>query len=224
MRGLILAGMLAVTGCGQAPADRAITQMRQQTERLRATIAETDYLVGKTTPQGGWAVAEGKSAMTDAPSYSVSTRSQDYAGPYGKTAATLHVRCDEKATAVFIDWDEYLGLRTADVQYRIDDAPAKTASLTISTNNKAAGWWEGRSAIPIIRKLVTGAKLIARVTPYGENQREAMFAIEGLGTHAEKIAEACGWSMVPAAKPAPQAEPSMSDLRKQSISGADTPE
>lgn len=169
--------------------------MKAQTEKLQQTIRETNYLTGASEPPGGWAISTGVSAMTDAPRYSVSTRSQEFEGRYGATIATLTVRCDEGETAVVIDWDEYLGTGEQQVQLRIDDGPAFEAGLMVSSGGKAVGWWEARIAVPMIHKMIDAKLLVARIFPYGEDRREARFDIENLEPYALQVAAKCGWTL-----------------------------
>jgi type VI secretion system protein VasI len=156
---------------------------------------------------GGWMRKDGASKLTHEPEVQVLTMSKPYAGRYGKVQATMVVRCNEKTTAVTINWGEYLGDDSSDLgnwkrmRYRIDDKPAVNIRLSLSTNNEAVGWWSGAEAIPIIRQIVKADRFVAEITPYGENVRLAEFSVVGLAPHAADIAKACGWSIEP--KPMP---------------------
>jgi len=116
------------------------------------------------------------------------------AGRYGAVTPTLVVRCRESTTSAIIDWKQYLGLDETTVEYRVDDAPARTQRWGISTNNESAGLWYGGSAIPFAKSIAEANRLVARVTPYGENTVAATFTVAGLGRELSEVAEACGWS------------------------------
>jgi type VI secretion system protein VasI len=80
-----------------------------------------------------------------------------------------------------------------DVEYRIDDNPARTLSFEASTDNSALGLWSGGEAIPFIKALAGGKTLIMRFTPFNESPTTARFDISGLEAELEPLRAACGW-------------------------------
>lgn len=80
-----------------------------------------------------------------------------------------------------------------DIQYRVDDKPAKTKSFEASTSNDTLGLWEGGKAIPFIKELFGGDKVVMKFTPYGESPRLVTFDISGLDEAIKPLREQCGW-------------------------------
>jgi type VI secretion system protein VasI len=76
---------------------------------------------------------------------------------------------------------------------RIDDEPAETSQWDISTNYEAVGRWRGASAIPLIKRMLRKGRLIARITPYGENPETVVFDIRGLEEAVKPLRDACSW-------------------------------
>lgn len=141
-----------------------------------------------------WRVSEDTSLMEDTKDVYLRTDSSSYLDKYNQsTRTTLMVRCRENTTSVIFLFDEYLGLDTTKVQYRIDKQSPITKNMRISTNNKSAGLWNGNVAIPFAKALFDRSQLTVRVTPYGENPREMTFNISNLETEIKPLRDACGW-------------------------------
>jgi len=141
-----------------------------------------------------WSVSQDTSLMEDTTDVYLRSESSTYQNKYGQSVSTtLMIRCRENTTSVIFLFDEYLGLDSTKVQYRIDKEPAVTKAMSISTNNKSAGLWNGNSAIPFAKSLFGKYQLAVRVTPYGENPREMTFTIAELDRQIQPLREACGW-------------------------------
>lgn len=110
---------------------------------------------------------------------------------YGMVRPTLMVRCRQNRTTIFINWDTYLGIDSTSLLTRIDKEKARTRSWTISTNNKAAFY--PANDIGFIKSLYGHRKLLAQVTPYGENPVMSTFDITGLKQAIKPLRKACHW-------------------------------
>jgi type VI secretion system protein VasI len=92
---------------------------------------------------------------------------------------TLHLRCAENTTSIFVTWETVLDNESVEVTTRIDKLPAKSNYWNVSTDFEAVGLWNGAEAIPFIRSLFGHDRLLVRVTPYGDSPPTAVFNIEG---------------------------------------------
>jgi type VI secretion system protein VasI len=146
-----------------------------------------------------WVITSDKSALDDSVSVYVSLDSttripaqyQSYTLP-----ATLLLRCQEGSTAVLFGLGDHF---MADIQsfgridYRIDDRKASHLSTLADTSNKFLGLWSGKRAIPFIKSLFDGSKLVARITPFNESPFEVTFDITGTKTAVADLRKACKW-------------------------------
>lgn len=111
--------------------------------------------------------------------------------------AFLTIRCHEDTTAFYISTDCHMVSSQyndyGDVSYRIDSSPAAKLSLEESTDNKSLGAWSGGKAIPFIKKLIPGKKLIVQFTPYNESPKMVEFNIAGLDGVVDPLRKQCGW-------------------------------
>lgn len=175
------------------------------------TIAKTDVLLAKLgKPRdrdlgdslvSAWTVSSDTSNMTDEKSVFIAARSEPYPGNYGTTQATMNVRCMEDITSVIWDWDEYLGDDDSSayttkkrMTLRLDSDAPEERWYIVSTDGTAVGLWNGGDAIPFIQRLTTAKRLVARITPYGESPREAVFDVARLDEHLPELQEACHWN------------------------------
>jgi type VI secretion system protein VasI len=62
-----------------------------------------------------------------------------------------------------------------------------------STDNKFLGLWRGAIAIPFIKKLFAGSRLVMRVVPYNEGPIEMVFNITGAEAAVGPLRKACRW-------------------------------
>jgi hypothetical protein len=105
----------------------------------------------------------------------------------------LWLTCKENTTSLYIVWHTFLHTDEVEVITRVDSLPARTDWWFVSTDFKAAGLWDGRSAIPFIRSLFGHNRLLAKVTPHGDNPQTAIFTISGVREAAAPLMAACGW-------------------------------
>jgi len=151
-----------------------------------------------TGATGDWFVKQDRSAFDDTSTVVLSLQSTDTVrgqfGPPGPPA--IYLRCMENTTVAYL-WvnDLFLsdiqGFGTVDL--RIDDQRADTVRMQGSTDNKSLGLWSGTSAIPFIKRLAEGQRVVFRVTPFNESPVEFGFTVAGLATAMEPLRKACGW-------------------------------
>lgn len=145
-----------------------------------------------------WQTRLETSAMTDQTNVYMSLLSEEVVNCGWETQkTTLLVRCRENTTSVIFstgchmtssDYSNY-----GDVTYRLDDGLAQTIGFRESTNNRSLGLWRGAKAIPFAKEMLGKDRLIARMTPYGENAFTATFNISGLEAEIGPLRDACGW-------------------------------
>lgn len=145
-----------------------------------------------------WNVSVEKSEMTDDTNVFVSVASNEAVNcGWSTQPTTLMLRCKENTTSAYFvtgchmtasEYNSY-----GQVTYRIDDANARTKSFEESTNNRSLGLWRGRKSIPFIKELIGHDRLLARMTPYGENAFTVDFNIAGLDNAIAPLRKACNW-------------------------------
>jgi type VI secretion system protein VasI len=187
---LIAAGGFALT----ALAEEACTEIANDLGRL----ACYDKLSGRTpstsseTKSQKWGIQEQTSKLTDDKTINLVVESDEVINcGWNKGAKiALVVRCHEKKTALFFstgchmtssEYNDY-----GKVEYRSFNGEA-------STDHKALGLWSGGKSIPVIKQMIGGTKLVARMTPYSESPFTATFDITGLEDAAKSVRKECGW-------------------------------
>lgn len=148
--------------------------------------------------KGKWQVTEDKSQLDDSATVVLTLASDNtIQGQFGSPGpATLLLRCKENTTSVFLVLnDQFLsdiqGFGTVD--YRIDSGKSGKVRMQSSTDNKALGLWSGGTAIPFATKLLKGAKIVLRATPFNESPQEVTFDLTGLPTAVEPLRKSCKW-------------------------------
>jgi hypothetical protein len=192
MRGLILAAMVMVAGCGQAPSDRVIAETRAQTDKLNTTVAEVNTELELAKPWPKWLVSLDTSPITDEPSVQITTQSQKLDGPYGHERATLMVLCREKAPSIVITWPRPLdGDGRIKALFRFGSDPAKELDPSKSTDDFAFGWWGWKEAQPVLDQILAADRLVVRATANDGAIMDAEFNVTSLGAHMPKVEAAC---------------------------------
>lgn len=152
--------------------------------------------VAPQSAKNEWRVEEETSRMDGSPSVFMSMLAEE---PIlnnfgGKTTVSLHIRCKERVTNLFVAADWFLGTaRAVPVMLRIDQEKPFQQSWEPSTNGKAAGLWNGASAIPFLKSLFGKETLLIRLAPYSESSKEMAFPIGDLAKAIEPLRKACGW-------------------------------
>lgn len=146
-----------------------------------------------------WELGTSTSKMTDQQNVFLTLDSDnDVSGPFGGGLgpARLLLRCMENTTAVMLVVNGHF---LADIQgygrveYRLDKDKLSRISMSVSTDNKALGLWNGSRAIPFIKQLIGHDTLVMRVTPFNESPVTLTFDITGLSEVLPKLRETCRW-------------------------------
>ena len=115
------------------------------------------------------------------------------ASRYGATShPSLHVRCRERTTSLFIAGNWYLGTDVP-MMIRLDQDKPVAQTWRPSTDSKATGLWNGGQAIPFIKSLLGHETLLVRVTPFQDAPVEVAFSVGGLAKVIEPLRKACQW-------------------------------
>lgn len=110
---------------------------------------------------------------------------------YRKSHPYLMIRCAENTTHAFVNWGLYLGLDETHMLIRLDKERAITTTWDISTNREAVFVRGGD--IRFIKNLMNHEKMLAQITPYGENAVKTTFNIKGLSEAIKPLRESCQW-------------------------------
>ncbi len=113
---------------------------------------------------------------------------------------TLHLRCAERTTDVFINVGHYLGTDSVQATIRLDDKEARQSSWSISSDFKAMFFRHAEadgSAIfedsEFVKQLICAERMLVRVTPWGESPITVTFDLRGLHDAVIALREACAW-------------------------------
>lgn len=145
-----------------------------------------------TIGSGKWLVRSDQSPIDDTVNVYLSVQSEEsIRSGYNTVRPSLHIRCSENKTNVFLTWNLYLGLDSTRMLTRFDSESATTESWTISTDNKAV--FVRGSDVAFANKMMNHEKLLTQITPYGESPVMATFPIAGLSEAIKPLREACNW-------------------------------
>jgi len=135
-----------------------------------------------------WSFSEDIDPLTDEHWFYLSTPSvagdyESYEFPY----FFIRVKKDDHVD-IFINWDSYLGIPSTHhykTEWRIDAHPANVDQWQSSTTYEAAFYAQDRLAF--LKALMTGQKLLVRITPDYGNTIMATFMISGLASELSRI-------------------------------------
>lgn len=147
---------------------------------------------------GNWVVKTDVSPLTDDKNVFLSLRSEnEVSGPYGgRDKGAIWLRCMENTTAVLITFNDHFMSDNAGggrVEYRLDDASLTHANFRESNDNKALGLWNGGSAIPFIKRMLSRNQLIVLATPFSDSAITLTFNIAGIDNAISSLRETCNW-------------------------------
>ena len=145
-----------------------------------------------------WTTNISQSKIDDSQIVVLSTDATEYVldRSYKKATPNLFLRCKENVTVMYIHFD---GMFMSDISgngkvtFRIDKDASFSQNLNVSSGNKALGLFNGGTAIPFIKKLMTGATLIVQATPFNDSPIIVTFDISGLEAQIEPLRRACKW-------------------------------
>lgn len=152
-----------------------------------------------TSSLGEWLKEEKVSKLSDRKTVNVYVQSEEVVdcGWNKGEKITLIIRCHENSTALLFitgchmassEYNDY-----GKIEYRVDDEKAKSVSGEASTDNKALGLWSGARSIPVIKQMIGGKQLVARMMPYGQSPFTATFNISGVEDAVKPVRAECGW-------------------------------
>lgn len=136
--------------------------------------------------------------MTDARSVGITRPSDNlYVAPHGQEMpAILLLMCKDHLTLAVVSFDGLVaeaGLGNAvKVQHRIDGAPAQE-EIFISIGGPSQVGVTGKYAIPWIKALLQGRRLLVRVPMHPSSHTDFEFDLSGLDEAIKPVREACGW-------------------------------
>jgi len=157
-------------------------------------LADKHGLAPKTiaTPSAGkgkWTTSTNTDPLTDKSVYVAFLDADRGAGRFGEQI-NMVVRCKGNKTEMYIQWQSYLGMDSAEVTHRVDKDKAVTSYWDVSTNHKSAFL---RSPVATLKRMASSESFIANVTPYGESPVTAVFDTKGAEAALQDIREGCGW-------------------------------
>lgn len=197
-----LTGAPARLACFDAIGPKMRAEATRAFEEGMARIEEATRQAEAALPQpvegSDWKVRSERSLIDDSMNVYLTVDAEEpltdrFGSPF---TPTLIVRCAENTTAAYINFGGPFMADTGRygvITFRIDQAPAFDRSVTESTDNRALGFWSGRSAIPFVRSLLEGDTLLLRATPYNGSPITFAVPIRGLAAVIGPLREACHW-------------------------------
>ncbi|ELD4355155.1 hypothetical protein QQJ13_000545 [Escherichia coli] len=211
----MIAAVLGLVGCNEdnekAP---IVTNQEQQAlaEKNAKWLAEQqakqaayDAQLEKENAGKQWLVVERKDDMQDAKNVFLFVKAEQFSGSLDafptlkaqdKNKPVLTIACQGNKTKMFVAWSHHVtdAGDTTYINYRIGVHKAVATEWGRSTNYKALGLWDGKKAIPMIKKMVNEKQFIIEVVPEAGDIEKAVFNIDGLYNHIDKVKNACNWN------------------------------
>ena len=213
MRRSLVAAMLAAIvlfGCSAAaaptpqiiyvtaPPASPVATPSQATAATAAPAAPTSPSVAS----GSWQISPINSdPLSGKPSATAILLATTGVSQYGKPNEFV-VRCKDGQTDMFIGLNQFLTTdATVSVTTRVDSDQAQEMSWANSTDQQSTFLLPGdRDVTSFVRALFPHTTFAARLTPYNDNVRTAIFDITGMEAATSNVANACSW---PTPKPNP---------------------
>lgn len=107
------------------------------------------------------------------------------------TPVTLSLRCMDRETSAFINWESYVGDDSVPVTVNVGGAGASRSNWKISSNGTMT-YYPGKT-VPFVQSLLSAKQLDARVNPYGGHEVSANFDLSGLVSAIQPLRQACRW-------------------------------
>ena len=142
---------------------------------------------------GAWRVTTEQSPLDDSKNvYLTLSATDSIRGKYGKDITPiLYLRCKEKKTEGYIDFETFLGSDSTGVTIRLDKDKAQTSSWGISTDHNSAFI---PRPVQFIKSMMNKSSMLVQLTPYGESPVMTSFSIHGLNESIKSLQDACGWT------------------------------
>jgi hypothetical protein len=148
------------------------------------------------TPSDAWMVSEDVSNMDGSKTVTLALNAEnEVKGWLESEKPTLIIRCKENVTNAYIVTGMQANVESGlygehTVRLRFDDAPPVTQRWSESTDNKALF---SPNAIGLARNLVEAETLNFEFVPFNASPVVAIFKLQGLDRHINKVSETCGW-------------------------------
>ncbi len=156
---------------------------------------------GQTVATDAWTVKASRSPMDDSRTVALWLDSPDrLQGPVGVVTPTLIIRCEEKKSEVYVATELAASIETefdggpADyhtVRLRIDNGLSRTEHWGEATDHKALFAPDG---ITLAKELANAQQLTFEFTPFDGSPTVLRFKVQGLDSHLNQVADACGWN------------------------------
>ena len=161
-------------------------------DSIATTLGVDAPKVSNFVGSGKWEGHTEQSPIDDSKNvYIALSANSSIVGRFGKNPTpVLHLRCKEKETEAYINFDTFLGSDSVQVTSRLDRDKAQTISWGISTDHNSAF---APRPIQFIKSLIKKESLLVQLTPYGENTVMTSFDVRGLDESIKPIQEACSW-------------------------------
>jgi type VI secretion system protein VasI len=161
-------------------------------------LACYDTLANKINPPkvsniDSWTVETETNPIDDSKTVYAINIATEGRGKFGEPIM-LYLRCQSGEIESFIAWNDYLGLDSTEVTYRVGTSEAKTSTWNVSTDNTATFLpgpkFEIKQFISDLASSDNG-RFVAQVTPYNENTVTAIFEVSGLTGILPQLYEPC---------------------------------
>lgn len=211
----MMAALVGLVGCDEnAPQVPVTTAQEKQAlaEKNAKWLAEQqakqaayEAQLAKENVGKQWVVIENEDEMHDTKNVQLYVRADLFNGHFDdfpelkakrENKPVLVIECEANKTKMFVAWHHHVtdAGDTTHIKYRIGEHKAVATEWERATNYKALGLWNGKKAIPMIKKMVNEKKFIIQVTPEAGEIEKAVFNIEGLENHIDKVKNACHWN------------------------------
>lgn len=211
----MIAALFGLVGCNEDNKEAPIVTTQEQQElaeknakwlaEQQAKQAAYEAKLAKESAGKQWVIIESKDDMGDTKNVQLYVRADMFNGHLDdfpvlkakrENKPVLVIECEANKTKMFVAWNHHVtdAGDTTDVKYRIGEHKAVATEWERATNYKALGLWNGKKAIPMIKKMVNEKQFIIQVTPEAGDIEKAVFNIEGLENHIDKVKSACHWN------------------------------
>jgi len=115
---------------------------------------------------------------------------------YKSKTPVLYLRCKQKETSIFINFNTFFGTDIVFPVTRIDSERAITSQAwKVSANYQSISYRElnDKKTTDLIKTLLNKQKYFVLVTPNGETPLNATFSLDGLEQAIEPLRQACEW-------------------------------
>ncbi len=128
--------------------------------------------------------------MTDEATANTLLSSESGRSEFGD-AIILGIRCKDRETDMYIDWNQFVDTEPHAVEFRVGSGAVQTLDWNMSTDYEATFY----PSFPetLIKSMFGQTEFVVRTTPYGDDPRTAVFAIAGIENAVVNVRQACGW-------------------------------